>query len=218
MRRLIVLVLLLANAAFFAWSQGMLLAWGFGPAQQSEPQRIAQQIQPESIRILKPDEAKRVDAAVQAARPPDCMQAGPLDDSQVAALRSALDSWPAGSYSIDPMVEPARWIVYMGKYASADLVAHKKAELRQLGITFEAIANPALEPGLSLGGYASEAEAKKQLDTLAQRGVRTAKVVQEHPEVKGQKLTLAALDDALRSRLDELKPALGAKSALKACR
>ena len=41
MLRLLVLLLVLANGAFYAWSQGLLAAWDFGPATQSEPQRIA---------------------------------------------------------------------------------------------------------------------------------------------------------------------------------
>ena len=52
MLRLLVLLLLLANAAFFAWSQGLLLAWGVGPLQQSEPQRVQQQLQPQAVRVL----------------------------------------------------------------------------------------------------------------------------------------------------------------------
>ena len=57
--------------------------------------------------------------------------------------------------------------------------------------------NPTLEPGLSLGGYPTEAAAKQQLEALAQAGVRTAKVVQERPETRGQALKLPAVDDAL---------------------
>jgi hypothetical protein len=34
-----VLLLVLANARYFAWSQGCWRDWGFAPAQQSEPQR-----------------------------------------------------------------------------------------------------------------------------------------------------------------------------------
>ena len=45
-------------AGYFAWSHGSLRAWGFGPAQQSEPQRMEQQIRPQSIRILRPEEAR----------------------------------------------------------------------------------------------------------------------------------------------------------------
>jgi hypothetical protein len=217
MLRLAVLVLLLANAAYFAWSQQLLAPWGIAPAQQSEPQRLAQQIRPQAVRILGADEARRLEAAAAGPRAPECLQAGPLDDGQAAVLKQALEPWPAGTWSLEPVAEPARWIVYMGKYLTADNVNRKKAELRQLGISFEPLADPALEPGLSLGGHASEAAAARQLESLAQRGVRTAKVVQERPEVRGQLLKLPAVDETLRLRLDELKAGLAGKG-LRACR
>jgi hypothetical protein len=114
-------------------------------------------------------------------------------------------------------VEPPRWIIYMGKYAGVEAVSRKKAELRQMGISFEALSNPALEPGLSLGGFASQQDATAQMDALVQRGVHTAKVVQERPESRGQLLKLPAVDDLVRTRLDDLKPALAGKP-LRACR
>jgi hypothetical protein len=218
MLRLIVLLLLLANGGYFAWSQGYLLAWGLGPLQQAEPQRLAQQIRPEAIRVLKGDELKRIEsAAAQAPRPPECLATAALDDGAVAALRLVLDSWPAGSWNFEPLVEPARWIIYMGKYAGVEQVARKRAELRQLGISFEALANPELEPGLSLGGFTTEAAANQQIQTLADRGVHTARVLQERPEQRGQRLVLAAVDDNLRPRLDELKVPLNSRP-LRACR
>lgn len=217
MLRLAVLVLLLANAAYFAWSQHLLAPWGIAPAQQSEPQRLAQQIKPQAVRLLTAEEARRLEAGAPAGRTGECLQAGPLDEAQAAALKQALEPWPAGSWTLEPVVEPPRWIVYMGKYVSAENVARKKAELRQLGVSFEPLADPALEPGLSLGGYASEAEANRQREALAERGIRTAKVLQERAEVRGQQLRLPAMDDTLRARLDELRPGLGAKS-LRACR
>jgi hypothetical protein len=213
--RFIVLLLLLANGAFFAWSQGLLSAWGVAPAQQAEPQRVAQQVRPESLRILATDEVRRIEAAV--ARPPECLQAGPFEDAQLAALRPLLDGWPVASWALEPMVEPARWIVYMGKYPNADAVNRKKSELRQIGVSFEALSNPTLEPGLSLGGFVTEEAANSRLNALAERGVRTARVVVERPELRGQSLKLPAVDDALRPRLEELKTALAGK-ALRACR
>lgn len=217
MLRLIVLLLLLANAGYFAWSQNLLASWGFAPAQQSEPHRMEQQIKPQALRVLSADEARRMDVSSGAFRLTECLQAAPLDDGQATTLKAALESWPSGSWSLEPTVEPARWILYMGKYQTPENVARKRAELRQLGISFEALANSALEPGLSLGGFATEAEASRQLESLAQRGVRTAKVVQERAEVRGQLLKLAAVDDALRPRLDELKAGLGART-LRPCR
>jgi hypothetical protein len=52
---------------------------------------------------------------------------------------------------------------------------------------------------------------------LSQRGVRTAQVVQEHAEVRGTLLRVPAADDALRAKLDELKPLLAGK-VLSPCR
>jgi hypothetical protein len=218
MLRLIVLVLLLANGGFFAWSQGLLLPWGLGPAQQSEPQRMLQQVRPESVRILRPDELRRVESvAAQAPRPPECLQTAALDEAQIAPLRSTLESWPAGSWSLEPMVEPARWIVYMGRYAGVEQVARKRAELRQLGISFESLSNPDMEPGLSLGSFPTQAAANQQMQSLAEKGVQTARVVQERPEQRGQRLLLAAVDDNLRPRLSELTAALNTKP-LRPCR
>lgn len=218
MLRLIVLLLLLANGAYYAWSQGLLLPWGLGPTQQAEPQRMGQQIRPEGVALLAPDDLKRMETlAAQAPRPPECLQAGPLDDGTVTALRPVLDGWPTGSWNIEPSVEPARWIIYMGKYAGVEPLARKRAELRQLGISFEPLSNPEMEPGLSLGGFASEAAANQQMQVLAERGVRTARVVQERPEQKGQRLLLPAVDDSLRVRLDEIRAMLAGRP-LRACR
>lgn len=218
MVRLLVLLLLLANAGFYAWSQGLLLSWGLGPDQQSEPQRLGQQIRPEAVRVLPPEDARRLEAAVAAARAPECLQAGPLSEAQLGALRPLLETLPAGSWNLEPMAEPARWIIYMGKYASLEHVNRKKGELRHLGVSFEALSNPELEPGLSLGGHATEADANRQLDTLVSRGVRTARVLQERPEARGQKLVLPAADDALRARAEaQLRPALSGKP-LRPCR
>jgi hypothetical protein len=66
MLRIVVLVLVLLNSAYFAWSQGWLLGLGYGPTQQREPQRLNQQIRPESLRLVSPEEA-------QQANPPEAV-------------------------------------------------------------------------------------------------------------------------------------------------
>jgi hypothetical protein len=215
MLRLLVLLLLLANATYFAWAQGLLAPMGFTPVQQSEPQRVAQQIRPEAVRVLPGDEAKRIETA--AVKAPECLQAGLFTESEAASLKQSLDAWPSGSWTIEPATEPARWIVYMGKYPDAASLEKKKAELRERNVSFEPLANTSLEPGISLGGYPTEAAAKQQLEALTQKGVRTAKVVQEKAESKGQLLKLTSVDDTLRPKLDDLKSALNGKP-LKACR
>lgn len=52
MLRLVVLLLLLANAGFYAWSQGLLtgvLPW---PPDAREPERLHRQVNPDAIRIV----------------------------------------------------------------------------------------------------------------------------------------------------------------------
>jgi hypothetical protein len=211
MLRLAVLLLLLANAGYFAWTQGLLRAWGLAPLPVSEPQRLQQQIRPESLRLLRPDEIGRLQGQVSAASRTECLLAGPIDEpAQLAGLRQALEPWPAGSWSLEPAVVPASWIVYLGRYASVEHAARKKAELRRIGVSFEALAEPDLEPGIALGRFASEAAAGEQRRALAERGVRSAEVVQERPERRGQLLKLAAVDERLRPRLDQLRPTLHA--------
>ena len=63
MLRLAVIVLLLANAGYYAWSQGLLRPLGYAPQEQSEPQRMNQQIRPETLQILKVNPSKTSSAA-----------------------------------------------------------------------------------------------------------------------------------------------------------
>lgn len=218
MLRLLVLLLVLLNAAYYAWSHRMLQGYGFAPVQQREPGRMAQQIKPELLTILSTDQARQIDAAVQrAAAPAQCLQAGPFDDNQAAVVRQTAQAvLPAGSWQLDAAVEPARWIVYVGKFADAQSMAKKRAELAALNLRVEALNNPALAYGLSLGGFDSEARAEAELASLVRRGVRTAQVVQERAEVRASVLRIPVLDDALRARLDELGPAL-AGASLRPC-
>ncbi len=221
MLRLLVLFLLLGNGAYFAWSQGMLQPYGFAPVQQSEPQRTEQQIKPEALRILPADELRRADtgtAVAAAPRPPECLQAGLFDEKQTAAIRQALEpELPASVWSLESAVEPGRWMVYMGRFPNVDALNRKKAELRALKISFEAPLNTSMEPGLSLGNFDSQSGARQRLDVLEQRGVRTARVLQDRPEVRGQMLKFTSVDEVLRPRLEEFKPLLAGKP-LRACK
>jgi hypothetical protein len=216
MLRLLVLVLLLLNSAYFAWSQGLLAGLGFAPLQQSEPQRMVQQINPQAVQLLSTQELRMVDpVAAGGIKPTQCLQAGPFDEVQGALLSSALTpALPAGSWTLEAVLEPARWIVYMGKYPNADVLAKKSSELAALKLKFEPLNNPALQPGLSLGGFEAKAAANAHLETLSRRGLRTAKVVQERVAARAMMLRLPQADDALRARLDELKPVFAGKALL----
>jgi hypothetical protein len=247
MLRLIVLLLLLANGIYFVWSQCWMRAWDFAPAQQTEPQRMAQQLRPENVRILKAGETPRADTIPQApsasepasamplvaassapaevgamtnlpTKSAECFQAGLFDDAQTNALRRTLEaSLPAGSWVLEPATEPARWIVYMGKYPNAETLAKKRQELASLNLKFEPLNSASLEPGLSLGGFDTQAAATTALANLTKRGVRTAQVVRERSEARGTLLRMGAADEALKARFDQIRPSLAGK-ALRLCK
>lgn len=209
MLRFFVLLLVLLNGLYFAWSHEYLRGYGFGPSPTGEPQRLSRQIRPEAIRILSVKEVQDdAEIAQASAQPAECLQAGLFDERQAEAVRQALrDALPPEAWSLNPVTEPARWIVYMGPYPNAESLVKKRKELAVLKINSEHLGNPKLEPGLSLGGYDSKAAADTALATFNQRGVQTARVVLERAEVTGALLKLPTVDEALRARLKTLSPA-----------
>ena len=244
MLRLAVIVLLLANAGYYAWSQGLLRPLGYAPQEQSEPQRMNQQIRPETLQILKVNPSKTSSAAppgttstptsssqataandspapstTPAASAPadsaECLQAGVFDDRQAEALRTAAAGLPAGSWTLEPTPIPGRWMVYMGRFDDIETLDRKRAELRARKVDHDR-AGGTLELGLSLGRFASKEAAERELANLGTKGVRTARVVQERAEAPGFTLRLPAVNDALRAQLDVLRTAMAGKT-LRAC-
>ncbi len=213
MVRLLFISLLLANLGFYVWSQGLLAPYGLAPVPPNEPQRLAQQIKPERVRLLAPDEVRRIEAA---ATSPSCLQAGLFDEAEAQALRTALAEWPAASWRLDEGVEPARWMVYMGKYSDPEVLARKKAELGRRNVKFDPLPPAEFQPGLSLGRFSTEADAVLALKQLEGRGVVSARVVQERAAQRGQVLRFGVVDEALRARFDSLKTPLAGR-ALRPC-
>ena len=224
MLRALVLGLLLANAAYFAWGQGLLAAYGWAPARQAEPERLAQQIRPEAMQLLQPRTAAPVDqppvhAGAITPQPPgtQCLQVGVFTEQQARALRWRLQSGlPQGSWSFESSGDSVRWIIYMGTYISKEAMNRKRLMLKQLDLAFEPPVSPVLNPGLSLGSFASRAEAEKALDQMNERGLRSARVTLERPELPSLWLKVPAADAAMRAWLEAFKPQLAGK-ALQAC-
>ncbi|POR09898.1 sporulation protein [Diaphorobacter sp. LR2014-1] len=224
MLRLAVVLLLLANAGYYAWSQGLLRGWGLAPVDESEPQRMEQQIAPQNLRLLPQGSKGAASSAAPAGpasspataaappEPPACLQAGVFDARQADALRQAAAVLPEGSWTLEPTPITGRWMVYMGRFPDEEAVAKKRAELRTLKIPYDR-PGAALEPGLSLGRFSTEEAAQRGMALLANQGVRTARVVQERADAPGFMLRLPAVNDTLRTRLDTtLQPALAGKT------
>lgn len=206
MRKHLVFFLLAANALYFAWSQGMLQPLGMSPVSGSEPHRMQEQLQAQSLQTLGAQEVARLEQPA----PPECLSSGPWDKAQADGLRPALEAaLPPGSWTFEPITPPPRWIVYMGKYPNQETLKRKLAQLALLrGVNPQPLRDPALSPGISLGGFESEAAAQSDLVRLNGLGVRTAKVVQELEPPSTARLLVPTATAAMRSALLELQPLL----------
>ena len=233
MLRLAVIALLLANAGYYAYTQGWLRSAGLVTPEQAEPQRLQQQIRPETLKVLRaqgatnnptpppaPAAAPAADTAAStpaptAAAPADageCLQAGVFDDKQATALRTAAASLPQGSWTLEPTPITGRWMIYMGRFDDQDTLDKKRAELRARKVDFDR-AGGTLELGLSLGRFSTEEAAQRGLTALNAQGVRTARVVQERQAATGFILKLPAVTDAQRQQwLATLRPAMAGKT------
>lgn len=117
MLRWAVIVLVLANAGYFAWTQGYLGGLGLAPIEQREPQRLAQQLRPEALRLLNGPKGTSADtvtapepetAAPSAALPAPAVEAAPAPPAAptpppTAAVAPASDGpracWQAAGFT-----------------------------------------------------------------------------------------------------------------------
>jgi hypothetical protein len=223
MLRLFVLLLVLLNGVYFAWGQGWLLPYGWGPATQREPQRLAQQVRPEALRLQRtgasaPDTQSAPATPVVPPTPENlCLQSVALEVAQATELRGVLQAaLPAEAWAMESLGAPSRWLVYMGKYADAAEVAKKRVQLAALGLKLYPLGNAALAPGLSLGSHATQEKADAALAALKDRGVRTARVLEVAPATSAYRLRLQGTADTLKKPLAEIE-ALLADKPLVAC-
>ena len=220
MLRLLVAVLILANLAFYAWTQGMLDNMiGVRAQGDREPDRLTRQVKPETIRVLPAASATAI-AATVTDTPPACLEAGPYTPAQITAAEGVLQTvLPAGSWASLKTESPGVWIVYMGKYPNRDALQKKADELKRLKITFEELRNapPELADGLALGRFDNRAAADKALAEVAQRGVRTARVMPLSAPAVTHSLRVERADTTLQARLAGLRAEALLGKAFTAC-
>ena len=195
-------LLLLANVAYAAWSQGALRGLGWGPHDHTEPQRLTQQLHAEQLSLLTGPDLENFTRRL-AARQLPCWQLGPLQAAPLASVTAQLEAWqPAPVWQVQDIDEPERWLLFMGPYASDVVLERKRAELQGLGLQPRDLTHPKWGQGLSLGAFESSAQAQQALAGLSKRGVRTARVVRDHPARAGQRLSVWTRQPELRVAMD----------------
>ena len=132
MLRSLVLILLIVNATFFAWSRGWLSEWvGVRPDAQHEPQRLAQQLHAERIMVIPtlqaeaPVSAPTPTPATASASAPSTASAPASAVASAAALVPT--SAPALAVASAPRAAEATLCIEAGPFNSEDASAADRA-------------------------------------------------------------------------------------------
>ena len=202
--RILFFLLVLVNLAFFAWHSGYL---GQPEAPMGEGERLAQQYQPEKIRILTPDDAKKLADATKL-RTLACVEWGTFPSGEADKAADALAALNLGSRLTTRKVEEtAGWWVFMppqGNKANAD---KKVDELKRLNVTdFFIVQDDGVNKfAISLGVFRTEEAAKNYLTGLASKGVKTAQAGERETRVMKTVFRLNGLDEAVNLKFDAIK-------------
>jgi len=164
--RIAFFVLLFANVAFFGYR--------FYVTQYATPagDPLGQQIQPERIRIVRPEELARLAVSRRSVA---CVELGPVAVADAARAEEAAGGLAGGLKVSQRRVDDAtRWWVYIPPLPTRAAANQRVAELKKQGVDDSSVINddPVWRNAISLGVFSSEEAASRRVDDLKRRGVR----------------------------------------------
>lgn len=219
--RLLFLLLVLGNVAFYAW-------WRYvAPPEAGDAAPLARQIEPDKLKVVSPEDLPppsplRKPVAPQApmapmapvaaapaapAQPVACMEWGSFTLADAARAEKALEPLALGERVAQRRSEEvAGWWVFIPSQRNRQAAIRKAVELKTLGITEYFIMQ---EEGpyrwaLSLGVFRSEEAARARLERLRALGVRTARVGARDTLVPRVWVQVKSVDAPLQSKLKEI--------------
>ena len=163
MLRVVIGLLVLANAGYFAWTQGYLGALGLKPVVQSEPERLRSQIKPEGLRLL--NAPRPAEAPSNATVPPAAPPTPPAPAPEATAASTVADAEVPAKPQTDNTPATACWQAAIYSPAQADVL---RTALQQLGLPDGAWRlNEVLSGGrwiVYMGRYNDEQMARKKTE------------------------------------------------------
>jgi hypothetical protein len=215
--RLLFFILLLANVVFLAYSW-----FEPGALAGAEGQILGQQLDPNKIRLLAPEQ---VTALTRRAEPPKapapapapapaqaiaCLEWGGFTDADAARARQALEPLGLGAKLTQRRQEDVSgYWVYIGPMASRQSAVQKAGELKRLGVEdyFIVSEDTKWRNAVSLGIFKTEDAAKARLAALRAKGVKSATVGARETQPGKNWFQLHEASPALAAKLGELKQA-----------
>lgn len=192
--------LLLINLILLVWGQGYL----GGQETGREPERLKQQLEPDKLRILS---TRMEDEPVPpASENIGCKRIAGLAAAEAESIRTGIAAVPRWEAHLLPQKESlAHWVV-IPELTSRAIAEKKKTELRQLGVNEgQVVEDAVLGPfAVSLGIFRNEQLAEEFLQSVARKGVRSARLAKRALPQEKVALELRAPAAELARRLPEL--------------
>jgi len=203
MLRILFIAALLLNALVFAFTQGWLdSVTGLRARGDSDPARLARQVQPEQLQLLNAQAAKSVQARA-------CLEFGPLmGEDALRSVQAQLDkAGIAASQWQDQRAEQAGvWAVATIRFPNKDFQQRKEETYKRMRINFEYLAGPPEEvPTMVLSRHGSEKAAEAALEAMSQRALKGLRVMQLQAASSLHVLRFAQADGVTQAKLRGIK-------------
>ncbi len=168
--RTLVLLLLLANLSFFGFTR-------LDASRDGEAGRLAEQVQPDKIKLLTPQQVAALGPAKVAALADVCLEWGPLSEPDRARAFADLEPLSLGKLLTQRRIETtnAFW-VFLPPAANRAEAERRAAEARAKGIGDVSVVDAGPQRfAVSLGAFANEDAAQARLAQVIAQGVANAK-------------------------------------------
>jgi hypothetical protein len=165
---------------------------------------VTQQLQPERIKIVAPEELARTLGRAQAA----CVELGPITAGDASRAEEAVTGIAAGLKVSQRRTEDlGRWWVYIPPLPTRQAAMQRAAELRNQGVEDSSLISddPQWRNAISLGVFRSEDAASKRAEELRRRGVRGVETGPRESVVARVYVQLRDAPEPVRAKLGELK-------------
>jgi hypothetical protein len=169
--RTVLLLLLLANLAFFAYTR-------LDSTEGGEAVRLADQVQPDKIKLLTPQQVAALGPGKVAALADVCLEWGPIAEGDRARSLAELEPLALGKLLTQRRVETstAFW-VYLPPVANRADAERRAAEARARGIGDVSVVESGPQRyAVSLGAFVTEDAAKARLADVVRLGAANARV------------------------------------------
>ena len=200
--RTVVILLILANLTLFGYTF-------LDGASGGESFRLAQQVQPDKIKLLTPQQVAALGPAKAASLADVCLEWGPLSDADRARALADLDPLGLGKLVTQKKVDAAMtYWTFIPPFATRAAATKRLDELKAEGLTDAFIVDAGAQRfAISLGVWRTEDAANLAQAAMSKRGITGVKVGPRQQTVAQTALVVRDPQTAAVARIKELSTA-----------